>query len=50
MVAAAGASGARTWLQTRRFGWLTPGRLKAITIALFALAFTLSSVGLSGSG
>jgi hypothetical protein len=37
-------------LQTRRFAWLTPRRLKAITIALFVIAFAVSSVGLSGSG
>ena len=29
--------------------WLTPERLKRITIALFVLAFVMSSVMISGS-
>jgi hypothetical protein len=49
MAAAAGASGARSWLATRRFTWLTPRRLRGGTIALFVAAFGISSVGLSGS-
>jgi hypothetical protein len=49
MAAAAGASGARTWLQTRQLTWLTAGRLKAATIALFVAAFGFSTIGLSSS-
>jgi hypothetical protein len=49
MAAAAGASGARSWLGARRFTWLTPRRLRSGTIALFVAAFGISSVGLSGS-
>lgn len=50
MAAMAGASGSRSWLQTHHMSWLTPTRLRAITIALFVLAFVISSVALSGSG
>jgi hypothetical protein len=49
MAAAAGATGARTWLQTRHMPWLTPKRIKAATIALFIAAFGFSTIGLSGS-
>jgi hypothetical protein len=49
MAAAAGASGARSWLQARHNTWLTPKRLRAATIALFVAAFGIASVGLSGS-
>jgi hypothetical protein len=50
MTAAAGATGARTWLQTHHFGWLTPRRIRAATIALCMAAFVVSAVGFSGSG
>ncbi len=50
MAAMAGASGTRSWLQGHHMSWLTPSRLRAITIALFVLAFVISSVALSGSG
>jgi hypothetical protein len=49
MSAMAGATGARSWLQTHNISWLTPERLKRITIALFVVAFVLSSVMISGS-
>jgi hypothetical protein len=49
MAAAAGATGARTWLQTRDMTWLTPKRTKAATIALFIAAFGFSTIGLSSS-
>jgi hypothetical protein len=49
MAAAAGASGARAWLQTHHFAWLTPRRLRAATVAVFAVAAGVSAVGLSGS-
>jgi len=50
MAATAGASGARAWLQARHLTWLTPRRMRAVTIALLLLAFAISSVGISGSG
>lgn len=49
MAAAAGASGARSWLQAQHMTWLTPKVLRAMTIALFVVAFGLSSLTLSGS-
>jgi hypothetical protein len=49
MAAAAGASGARSWLQAQSFHWLTPKRLRNGTIALFVAAFGFSSLTLSGS-
>jgi hypothetical protein len=49
MAAAAGASGARTWLQAHHATWLTPRRLRAATIVLMVAAFAVSTIGLSGS-
>lgn len=49
MTAAAGASGARTYLHTHDFGWLTPQRLKAATVALVVAALGVSTIGLDGS-
>jgi hypothetical protein len=45
----AGATGVRSWLQAHHLTWLTPRRMKAATIALFAVAALVASVGLSGS-
>ena len=47
MAAAAGASGARAWLQTR--AWVTPRRLRGVTIGLCAGALAVSTIGVSGS-
>jgi hypothetical protein len=49
MAAAAGASGARSWLQAHHATWLTPRRLRAATVALMVAAFAVSTIGLSGS-
>lgn len=49
MTAAAGATGARTWLQTRHATWLTPRLLRVATIVLLVLGFVVSSVGFSGA-
>jgi hypothetical protein len=49
MSAAAGATGLRTWLQTHQFGWLTPKRMRALTLAGMAAALMVSTFGLSGS-
>ena len=45
----AGATGVRSWLQAHHLTWLTPRRMKVVTIALFAVAALVASVGLSGS-
>jgi hypothetical protein len=49
IAAAAGASGARSWLQAQHMTWLTPKRLRAATVTLFVVAGGVSTVGLSGS-
>ena len=49
MTAAAGASGARSWLQTRDWSWVTPRVLRRATVALVVAAFGVSTVGISGS-
>ena len=49
MAATAGASGVRAWLQAQHLTWLTPRRMRAVTIALLLVAFAISSVGISGS-
>jgi hypothetical protein len=45
----AGATGARAWLQAHHLTWLTPQRLRAVTIALFVVATLVPTVVLSGS-
>jgi hypothetical protein len=47
--AAAGATGMRAWLAARGFSWMTPARMRAVTIALIAIALVAASVGLSGT-
>lgn len=49
MAAASAASGFRTWLQTHHMGWLTPRRMRALTIAAMCAAGLVSSIGISGS-
>jgi hypothetical protein len=49
IAAASAATGARTWLQNHRIGWLTPRRLRALTVAAMAVAAIVSTVGISGS-
>jgi hypothetical protein len=49
MAAASAATGFRTWLQTNRFGWLTPRRMRTLTIAAMVAAGLVSTVGISGS-
>jgi hypothetical protein len=43
--AAAGATGLRSWLATRRWSWLTPARLKLATGGLIGAALVLSASG-----
>ncbi len=50
MASTAAASGARSWLQTRRYSWLTAQRLHRITIGLVAAALIASATLISGSG
>jgi hypothetical protein len=49
MVAASAATGFRSWLQTHHFGWLTPKRMRSLTIAAMCAAGLVSTVGMSGS-
>ncbi len=49
ITAASAATGLRAWLQSHRFSWLTPRRMRAVTIAAMCAAGLVSSVGMSGS-
>jgi len=47
-VAAGAATGLRSWLAVKSYGWVTPLRLKRITFASMTLALVLAATG-SGS-
>jgi hypothetical protein len=49
MAAASAATGFRTWLQNHHFGWLTPRRMRSLTLAAMCAAGLVSTVGVSGS-
>jgi hypothetical protein len=49
MCAASAATGFRTWMQTHHFGWLTPRRMRALTIAVMSGAAIFSTIGFSGA-
>jgi hypothetical protein len=49
MLAATSVTGVRSWLQTHHMGWLTPVRLRRITIAMTIAGFSVSTFGISGS-
>jgi hypothetical protein len=49
MTAGAGATGARSWLATRSWSWLTEQRLRRITLALITVALVAAATLLSGS-
>jgi hypothetical protein len=49
MCAASAATGFRTWLQTHHFGWLTPRRMRTLTIGAMCAAGLVSTIGFSGS-
>ena len=49
ITAASAATGFRTWLQNHHFGWLTPRRMRSLTIAAMCAAGLVSTIGFSGS-
>ena len=49
MVAATGATGLRAWLRAHLPYWMTPKRLRVVTVTLFTVALLGSSVTLNGS-
>jgi len=49
MAAAAGVTGLRSWLQTRRWRWMTPRRLRGLTLAACVVGLAFATVTLSGS-
>ena len=49
ITAASAATGFRTWLQNHHFGWLTPRRMRSLTIAAMCAAALVSTIGFSGS-
>lgn len=49
MTAASAATGFRTWLQSHNYGWLTPRRMRSLTLAAMCAAGVVSTVGFSGS-
>jgi hypothetical protein len=49
ITAASAATGFRSWLQNHHFGWLTPRRMRSLTIAAMCVAALVSTVGISGS-
>jgi hypothetical protein len=49
MTAASAATGFRTWLQSHRFGWLSPRILRVLTIGAMCAAGLVSTIGFSGS-
>jgi hypothetical protein len=49
MTSMAAASGTRSWLAQRRADWLTPRRMRYLTIGLFAIAILVAGT-MSGSG
>jgi hypothetical protein len=49
MVAASAATGFRSWMQIHAPGWITPKRMRRLTIAAMCAAGIVSTVGFSGS-
>jgi hypothetical protein len=49
MTAGASATGARSWLATRNWVWLTPARLHRLTVGLLVVALALTATVLGGS-
>lgn len=49
MTAASGATGARSWLATRTWSWLTPARLHRLTVLLVSAALVAAAFLVGGS-
>lgn len=49
MAAASAATGFRTWLQSHHFSWLTPRRMRSLTIGAMCAAGLVSTIGFSGA-
>jgi len=49
MGAASAATGFRMWMQTHNFRWLTPRRMRALTLAVMSGAAIFSTIGFSGA-
>ncbi|HTA34486.1 MAG TPA: hypothetical protein VK721_13795 [Solirubrobacteraceae bacterium] len=49
MAAASAASGFRTWMQSQNIPWLTPRRMRRLTIAAMCAAGVVSTIGFSGA-
>jgi hypothetical protein len=50
MTAVGAASGARAYLGSRRYAWLTPKRLRVVTVLLAIGAVLASATLVSGTG
>jgi hypothetical protein len=50
MAAGAAASGTRAWLAAWKPAWLTPARLRRITVALLGAGLLASATLLGGAG
>jgi len=49
MAAASAATGFRSWMQVHSPGWLTPKRMRRLTVAAMCAAGLVSTIGFSGS-
>jgi hypothetical protein len=49
MGATAGATGIRSFVAAKHFSWMTPRRLKALTVVLLSAALLVSAMLVSGS-
>jgi hypothetical protein len=49
MAAASAASGFRTWMQSQNIPWLTPKRMRRLTIGAMCAAGLVSTIGFSGA-
>ena len=50
MAAVGTASGLRAFIANRRYAWVTPRRLRALTFVLIATAVIVSATFVGGSG
>jgi hypothetical protein len=49
MTATASATGVRAWLAQRGWHWMTPRRMRYVTVALLGAALVVSAVSFGGS-